>query len=87
MKKELSASENNLLTAKTKQEEAIAERIRNSLEVQIEEYYDAFNTEGLSLNANQNGINTNLNALNQRISKRVFRFSGIKPDTLDTSWN
>jgi hypothetical protein len=85
IKKELSLPEENLLIAKTKQEEAIAERIRNSVEVQIEEYYDAINTEGLSMNANQNGLNTNLNASNQRISKRVYHFSGSKPDTLDTS--
>lgn len=85
VKKELSLYENDLLIAKTKQEEAIAERIRTSPEVWMEEYYDALDSAGLSVNANQNGINTSLNASNQRVTKRVFRFSGIKPNNLDTS--
>jgi hypothetical protein len=85
LKEDLPLHQANLYSAKVKQEEAIAERIRTSEEVLIEEYYDSNDMGSIGVDVKQTGMNAGLNAKNQRISKRIYRFSGNDRTIVDTS--
>jgi len=63
--------------ARVAQELAIAERITTALEVSIEEFYE-YKGEGV-VGAQVNGANVNvgLSGSGQRVSKRIYKFSGL----------
>jgi hypothetical protein len=65
--------------ARVAQELAIAKRIENATEVEIEEYYDnsGKGAAGLSINAETQTGNVGLSGENRRVSKRVYRFKGL----------
>jgi len=64
--------------ARVAQELAIAKRIENAVEVEIEEYYDnsGKGTAGLSVNAETQTGSFGLSSENRKVSKRVYRFKG-----------
>jgi hypothetical protein len=64
--------------ARVAQELAIAKRIENALEVEIEEYYDNSDKTDAGLNINVAAQTGGLGVSNEgrRISKRVYRFKG-----------
>jgi len=65
--------------ARVAQELAIAKRIENAAEVEIEEYYDnsGKGSAGLSVNAEAKIGTLGLLGENRRVSKRVYRFKGL----------
>jgi hypothetical protein len=65
--------------ARVAQELAIAKRIENAVEVEIEEYYDnsGKGSAGLSVNAETQTGSLGLSGESRKISKRVYRFKGI----------
>lgn len=69
--------------AKVAQELAIAERIRDAEEVEIEEYYDNSKEGSGGLNANESGVSLGVNGKSGFVSKRVFRFKGIEGKTIE----
>jgi hypothetical protein len=69
--------------AKVAQELAIAERIRDAEEVNIEEYYDNLVEGGASVSASADGFSGSLAGKSARISKRVFIFKGREKLTID----
>jgi len=64
--------------AQVAQELAIAKRIENAVEVEIEEYYDnsgkSDNELNVSMKAQTAGLG--ISSENRRVSKRVYRFKG-----------
>ena len=64
--------------ARVAQELAIAKRIENAVEVEIEEYYDnsGKGSAGLNVNAETQTGSFGLSAENRKVSKRVYRFKG-----------
>lgn len=63
--------------AKVAQELAIAKRIEIAEEVEIEEFYD-LNAKGKAgLSAEEQSITLGLAASGQRVSKRIYKFSGV----------
>lgn len=64
--------------AKIQQELAIAKRIHNALEVEIEEYYDSSLKAYSGLKANNDSIDLGISGEGQKITKRVFKFKGLK---------
>jgi hypothetical protein len=65
--------------ARVAQELAIAKRIENAVEVEIEEYYDnsGKGSAGLSVNAETQTGSLGLSGESRKVSKRVYRFKGI----------
>ncbi|WJS97834.1 hypothetical protein [Novosphingobium humi] len=70
--------------AKVAQELAIAARIENALEVQIEEFYE-YNASGKAgLNSGEGGVEIGISGSGKRISKRVYKFVGhTAPPTVE----
>ena len=68
--------------ARVAQELAIAKRIENALEVEIEEYYDNSGKDegGLNVNLTTQSGGIGISTENRRVSKRIYRFKG-KPNT------
>ena len=64
--------------ARVAQELAIAKRIENATEVEIEEYYDnsGKGSAGLSVNVETQTGSFGISGENRRVSKRVYRFKG-----------
>ncbi len=63
--------------AKVAQELAIAKRIEIAEEVEIEEFYD-INAEGnIGINAKEQSISLGASASGRRVSKRIYKFSGV----------
>ncbi|MDQ1339550.1 MAG: hypothetical protein QG567_702 [Campylobacterota bacterium] len=64
------------IAAKIKQEEAIAHRIEDAEEVEIEEYYDISGkgNVGLAADLEKNDIKFGLSAEGNKITKRIYRF-------------
>jgi len=64
--------------ARIEQELAIAKRIANAVEVEIEEFYDNSNKGGGGLNADLKSSTGGLNisAEGIRVSKRIYKFRG-----------
>lgn len=64
--------------ARIAQELAIAKRIENAAEVEIEEYYDNSGKGfgGITVNAESQTGSFGLSEENRRVSKRVYRFTG-----------
>lgn len=64
--------------ARVEQELAIARRIDNAVEVEIEEFYDTSGkgTAGLNADANSKTVSVGLGAEGRHVTKRVYRFKG-----------
>jgi hypothetical protein len=63
--------------AKVAQELAIAKRIEIAEEVEIEEFYD-LNAEGsIGFKAKDQGVTLGAAASGRRVSKRIYKFSGV----------
>ena len=72
--------------ARIEQELAIAQRIANAVEVEIEEFYDNSNKGGAGLNvdiASRTG-GLNFSAEGVRVSKRIYKFRGKVDSELET---
>jgi hypothetical protein len=65
--------------ARTEQELAIARRIDNAENVEIEEYYDLSGKASAGLNTNGENISVGLSGEGRRVSKRIYKFKGLKP--------
>lgn len=72
--------------ARVAQELAIAKRIENATEVEIEEYYDnsGKGSAGLNVNAETQKGSLGLSGESRRVSKRIYRFTGIANDEAET---
>lgn len=72
--------------ARVAQELAIAKRIENAVEVEIEEYYDnsGKGSAGLNVNAESMVGSLGLSGENRRVSKRVYRFKGASGASEET---
>lgn len=72
--------------ARVAQELAIAKRIENATEVEIEEYYDnsGKGSAGLNINAETQTGSLGLSGENRRVSKRIYRFTGIANKEAET---
>ena len=66
------------LQARVAQELAIAERIENAVEVEIEEYYEGSVEGSLGFTPGPSGGTIGLGGSGRRVSKRVFRFLGAR---------
>ncbi|QNH14937.1 hypothetical protein HEP74_00050 [Xanthomonas sp. SS] len=64
------------MQAQVAQELAIAHRIENAVEVEIEEYYEGSGKGGLSGAANAEGGSVFLGGEGRKVVKRVYRFTG-----------
>ncbi len=62
--------------ARVSQELSIAERIANSAEVQIEEFYDLSGKGHAGAKADEQSISLGIGAEGRRVTKRVIRFTG-----------
>lgn len=72
--------------AKVAQELAIAKRIEEAEQVEIEEYYEYAAEGQAGLKATEKTISAGLSGSGKRVSKRVYRFTGwcpTKPESLD----
>lgn len=63
------------MQATVAQELAIAERIKNADEVEIEEYYEGEKSAGLNASGNLDGGSISLGAEGRQVTKRVYRFT------------
>lgn len=62
--------------AKVEQELAIARRIENAEEVEIEEYYDLSGNGGVGLKGDDKGVTVGVNGEGRKVTKRVIKFRG-----------
>ena len=73
--------------ARVAQELAIAERIQNSAEVEIEEFYDVEGSGKAGVQYQDSSLNVGLSASGKKISKRVYKFKGFSPHIQITEEN
>ncbi len=66
--------------AKVEQELSIARRIDSAEEVEIEEYYDLSGSGGVGLTGNENSMSIGFNAEGRKVSRRIIKFKGCKPN-------
>lgn len=64
------------MQAQVAQELAIAHRIENAIEVEIEEYYEGNGKGGLSGSVNVDGGSVFLGGEGRKVVKRIYRFTG-----------
>lgn len=64
------------MQAQVAQELAIAHRIENAIEVEIEEYYEGTGKGGLSGSVNADGGTAFLGGEGRKVVKRIYRFTG-----------
>lgn len=65
--------------ARIEQELAIARRIDNAEEVEIEEYYDTSGEGALGLKGDVNGVTVGASGSGKKIVKRIYKFKGYQP--------
>lgn len=63
--------------ARVAQELSIAKRIEIAEQVEIEEFYDLNGNSGIGLTHNKEKISLGLNVSGQRVSKRIYKFTGV----------
>jgi hypothetical protein len=63
--------------AKVAQEMAIASRIERASEVQIEEFYDYSGDGKVGINMDEKSISAGASVSGRRISKRIYKFTGL----------
>ena len=66
------------MQAQVAQELAIAHRIENAEEVEIEEYYEGSGKDGAGISNDGVSVSLSLGAEGQKVTKRIYRFTGIK---------
>ena len=64
------------MQAQVAQELAIAHRIDNAVEVEIEEYYEGTGKGGISGSVNTESSSVSFGAEGRKVVKRVYRFTG-----------
>ena len=69
-------AEMNELNAKVSQELAIAHRIANAIDVEIEEIYEDDNSGKIVGNFNEKNPNVELGGKKRKVAKRIYRFKG-----------
>lgn len=69
------------LQARVAQELAIAERIENAQEVEIEEYYEGSVEGSAGLKPGAGGV-VGIGGAGRRVTKRIFRFLGTREDRM-----
>ena len=69
------------IQARVAQKLAIAERISNAETVEIEEYYDSSGEGNLEINSKENSFTVGASGEGRKITKRVYKFSGIIPQS------
>lgn len=62
--------------ARVAQELAIAKRIENAEEVEIEEFYDTSGEGGIGLQHKEGAFNIGASGLGRKVTRRVYRFKG-----------
>ena len=65
--------------ARIEQELAIARRIDNAEEVEIEEYYDTSGEGALGLKGDEKGVTVGASGGGKRVVKRIYKFKGYRP--------
>lgn len=65
------------------QELAIAHRIENALEVEIEEYYEGSAKGGIGASTDGSSASLSLGGEGRKVSKRVYRFKSQRDSLLD----
>lgn len=65
--------------ARIEQELAIARRIDNAEEVEIEEYYDTSGEGALGLKGDDKGVTVGASGGGKRVVKRIYKFKGYRP--------
>lgn len=68
--------------ARVAQELAIARRIENAAEVEIEEFYDTSGNGGLGAQVAEGSINLGAHGAGRKVSKRIYRFKGWVSDEI-----
>jgi hypothetical protein len=68
-----------LSEAKVEQEKAIAQRILNAEEVEIEEYYDTSGKGNIGLNVKEDSFSAGLGGEGRKVTKRIIKFKGYSP--------
>lgn len=76
LNKKRAEAEMNELNAKVSQELAIAHRIANAVDVEIEEVYEDENSGKIVGNFNETNPNVELGGERRKIAKRIYRFKG-----------
>lgn len=67
--------------ARIEQELAIARRIDNAEEVEIEEFYDTSGDGTLGAKVREEGITLGASGSGRRVTRRVYKFKGYSPIT------
>jgi hypothetical protein len=60
------------------QEPAIARRIDNAEEVEIEEYYDTCGEGALGLKGDEKGVTIGASGVGKKVVKRIYKFKGYR---------
>lgn len=68
-----------LAEAKVEQEFAIARRIHNAEEVEIQEFYDTSGKGSAGLSAERESVAVGLSGEGRKITKRIIKFKGHSP--------
>lgn len=71
------------LEAKISQELAIAYRIENATEVEIEEFYEGFGKGNIGLTKEEKSSNVGVGGEGRKVVKRVYKFKGISDNKQD----
>ncbi len=71
------------LEAKINQELAIAYRIENAIEVEIEEYYEGSGKGSAGLSATEKNITVGLSGEGRKVTKRIYKFKGLRPEIIE----
>lgn len=66
------------MEAKISQEVAIAKRIENAIDVEIEEYYEGSGSGKAGASKDEKGINVGLSGEGKKVTKRIYKFKGIR---------
>ena len=66
------------MEAKISQEVAIAKRIENAIDVEIEEYYEGSGSGKIGASKDEKGINLGVSGEGRKIAKRIYKFKGIR---------
>ena len=76
LNKKRAEAEMNELNAKVSQEIAIANRIANAVDVEIEEIYEDDSNGKIKSDLNEKNHNVELGARQRKVAKRIYRFRG-----------
>lgn len=80
LNKKRAEAEMNELNAKVLQELAIAHRIENAVDVEIEEYYENGGGGKVTGNMNENNPVVEISGDSKKVTRRVYKFKGLRND-------